>query len=196
MDYVMANVYVYEDDNPSFSSPTLLGSDGFAWDGPRYINLTSGTQRYNRIRIGSGSVAPFIAVAFLGTKMEIPVGPQFSFDPDRQNIKSEKFVSYSGRLVGSAVKYAERMMNVPFQRLSETWVDSDLRPFLEDHYGAMLPFIFVPDPGQVFTSDGITKLYYLTAPDDPTIELPVYGEDIGFRNWTLIANGVRQSKYR
>jgi len=140
MDYVMANVTVYEDDNPGFTSPTTLGSDAFAYDGPYYINLTSGSQRYNRIRIGSGSVAPFIAVAYLGTKLELPVGPEFSFDPDRQDIKSEKFNSYSGRMVSSAVKYAERRMNVPFRRLSETFIDSDLRPFLKTITGQCYHF--------------------------------------------------------
>jgi len=191
---VMNNVQVYEDDNPGFSSPTLLGQDGFAVTWPHYINLTSGTQRYNRIRILSGSVAPEWAICYLGTKMEMPVGPEFSFEPDMQDIKSEKFVSYSGRMISSAFKYSERRMNVPFKRLSQTFIDSDLIEFLEDHYGQMIPFFFVPDPGDEFGAN--RKTYYVVAPDNPEIELPIYEDDIGFRNWTMRAQGVRQSTFR
>jgi hypothetical protein len=186
-------VYVHQDDNPGFSSATLIGTVTLFDDEPFYLDLTPGTERYVRIWIINLESAIYSAVVFVGKKMEMPVGPEFSFDPDMQNIKSEKFVSYSGRMVSSAFKYSERKMTVPFRRLSQTFIDSDLLPFLEDHYGRMKPFFFVPDPGNVFGDD---KIYYLTAPDDPTINLPVYEDDIGFRNWTMEAQGVRQSTFR
>jgi len=187
------DITVQEDDNPSFSSPTTLGSVTITDDKPFYLALTAGTERYNRIKIENMEDAPFIGVIFLGAKMTIPVGPEFDFDPDRQNIQSEKFVSYSGRMVSSAVKYSERDMNVPFRRIAQSFVALNLLPFLEDHWAQMIPFFFVPDPGDVFGTD---KIYYLVAPDNPTIELPVYEDDIAFRNWTLRAQGVRQSTFR
>lgn len=188
-----ADVTVYEDDNDSFSSPTQLGTVEITDDDPFYLDLTSGTERYNRIKISNIDEAVFIGVLWLGAKMEIPVGPEFTFDPDLQNVRSEKYNNYEGRMVGSAVKYSERSMNIPFRRISQSFVDSDLLPFLEDHYGQMKPFFFVPDPGDIF---GTEKVYYLVAPNDPTINLPVYEDDIGFRDWILRAQGVRQSTFR
>jgi hypothetical protein len=192
-DSVGAVVTVYEDDNSGFTSPTTLGSVAISNDRPFYLSLTSGTERYNRIKIINLDEAVFIGVVCLGTKMTMPVGPEFPGDPDRQNVMSEKFVSYSGRMVSSAVRYVQRDMNIPFRRISQSFIDSDLLPFLEDHYGQMLPFFYVPDPGDVFGTD---KIYYLVAPDDPRIELPIHENNISYRNWTLIARGVRQSNFR
>jgi len=184
---------IEQDDNTAFTSATALGSYGPTSDAPFYYTFTLSSERYIRIRIHNMEDPIFIGVAFLGNKMEIPVGPEFSFDPDMQEIQSEKYLNYSGRIVGSAIQYSERMIQAPFRRISQTFIDSDILPFLEDHYGQMIPFFFVPDPGDIF---GDNKIYYLIAPDNPTISLPVYNEDIGFRNWTLIANGVRQSTFR
>jgi hypothetical protein len=192
-DSVGTVVTVYEDDNSGFSSPTTLGTVAISNDRPFYLSLTSGTERYNRIKIANLDEAVFAGVVWLGAKMTIPVGPEFAFDPDKQNIMSEKFVSYSGRMVSSAVKYSQRDMIINFRRIAQSFISSDLLPFLEDHYGQMKPFFFVPDPGDVFGTD---KIYYIVAPDDPTIELPIYNDDIGYRNWILRARGVRQSTFR
>jgi len=188
-----ATITVYEDDNDSFSSATTLGTISPTDDNPFYLDLTPGTERYNRIKIENMEDPAFIGVIWLGKKMEMPVGPEFSFDPDMQEVVSEKFVSYSGRMVSSSVKYSDRTMNVPFRRIAQSFIASDLLPFLEDHYGQMKPFFFVPDPGDVF---GTGKVYYLVAPDNPSIGLPVYNDDIGFRDWELVARGVRQSTFR
>lgn len=187
------DVTVQEDDNPSFSSPTTLGTVSPVDDDPFYLSLTAGTERYNRIKIENMEDPAYIGVGYLGKRMTMPVGPEFSFDPDRQETKSEKYVNYSGRLVGSAKKYDERIMEVDFRRIAQSFVASDLLPFLEDHYTAMKPFFFVPDPGNVF---GTGKVYYLTAPDNPRVELSVYGDDISFRDWVLRARGIRQSTFR
>jgi len=192
-DSIGAVVTVYEDDNSGFTSPTTLGTVAVSNDRPFYLSLTPGTERYNRIKIANIDEAVYIGVVCLCAKMTIPVGPKFSFDPDKQSIMSEKFVSYSGRMVSSAVKYAQRDINVPFERIPQSFIASDLLPFLEDHYGQMKPFFFVPDPSDVFGTD---KIYYLVAPDDPTIELPIFNDDINFRNWVLVAKGVRQSIFR
>lgn len=188
-----ADVTVYDDDNSGFASPVTLGTIEITDDNPFYLSLTLGSQRYNRIKITNTDDAPFAAVIFLGKKMEIPVGPEFSFDPDHQNVKSEKFSSYSGRMVSSSVQYSERNMNVAFKRIAQSFIISDLQPFVEDHYGQMKPFFFIPDPGDVF---GTGKIYYLVAPDNPSLDLPIYNDDIGFRNWTLKAQGIRQSTFR
>ena len=192
-DSVGCQVTVYDDDNPSFSSPATLGTVSIEDDIPFYLSLTAGSQRYNRIKIANFDEAPYAAVVVLGSRLEIPVGPDFSFDPDKQNIRSETYNSYAGRVLASSIQYAERQMEVPFRRLAQSFVSATLLPFLEDHYGMMLPFFFVPDPGDVFGTD---KVYYLIAPKNPTIELPVWEDDISYRNWTLKANGMRQSTFR
>jgi len=186
-------VTVYEDDNSGFTSPTTLGTVAVSNDRPFYLSLTAGTERYNRIKIANLDEAVYIGVVCLGKKMTIPVGPGFNFDPDKQNIMSEKFVNYSGRIVSSAIKYSQRDIIVEFRRIAQSFIASDLLPFLEDHYGQMKPFFFVPDPGDVYGTD---KIYYIIAPDDPTIELPIHDNDNEFRNWTMKARGVRQSTFR
>lgn len=188
-------VSVYES-TTGFTTTTLLGSKVVDSDNPFYIDLTEGDDRYVTIIISPMNDPAYAAVVWLGMKMEMPVGPEFSFDPDMQEVMSERFVSYSGRLVSSAHKYTERMVECEFKRLSQTFIDSDLLPFLEEHYEKMKPFFFAPDPGKVFTDGDEVKLYYLTAPDNPRISLPVYNDEIGFRNWNMIAQGVRQSTFR
>lgn len=186
-------VYVQEDDNAGFASPTTMGSKVMADDNPFYLDLTAGTERYNRIRLQRLDEAPYAAVVVLGAKITMPVGPRFTYDPDKQKTYSELFNAHKGRVIYSSRRYSDRMMNVPFRRIPQSFVASDLLPFLEDHYTAMLPFFFVPDPGDHF---GTSKVYYLIAPKDPEINLPVYEDDINYRNWTLVAQGYRQSTFR
>ena len=165
-------------------------------DQTKYISLSEfPPARYWRAFVFAGPSGgiPKITNLWLGSKITIPVGAEFSFDPDMQKIISEKYANSEGRLPSNGKRYSERMMNVEFKRISQSFVDTDLLPFLEDHYSQMLPFFFVPDPGNVFGTD---KIYYLTAPENPRIELPVYNDQIGFRNWTLLAEGVRQSTFR
>ena len=190
---VGTRVRVWDDDNPSFTSPASLGNKNIYDDEPFFLELTSGSQRYNRIRIINLEEQIYAGVVVLGKRMTMPVGPEFTFDPDRQEIKSEKYLNYSGRIISAAKKYSERIMEVEFKRIAQSFITSDLLPFLEDHYSAMIPFFFVPDPGDVF---GTEKIYYLTAPDNPRIDLPVYMDDINYRNWILRAQGVLQSTFR
>jgi hypothetical protein len=185
---------ILNDDNPSFSSPDVLYTATITDDNPFYFDIGQlWTEQYFRFEITNLDEACFIAVAFLGPKLTMPVGPEFSFDPDMQNVMSERFSSYSGRMVSSAVQFVEREMDVPFMRLSQTFVANSLLPFLEDHYGQMIPFFFVPDPGNFFGTD---KIYYVVAPDNPSISIPVRSDDKNYRDWTLVAQGIRQSTFR
>ena len=120
-------------------------------DDPFYIDFSGGVRNtYIRILIENMNDATFIAVLWMGDRMEIPVGPGFSFDPDKQNAQGERYLNYEGGLIASNVNYSDRDMNVPFRRIPQTFIVSDLLIFLEDHYGEMKPFFFVPDPGDIF----------------------------------------------
>ena len=198
-------VTVEQDDNSGFTSPTSLGTITVLVDEPFYLEFTDATERY--IRISMDFISPTAPAGlwasrfFIGEKLELPVGPEFSFDPDVQEAKTMKFRNYNGDIITTSKRYSSREMNVEFKRIPQSFVASDLLPFLEDHYGEMLPFFFVPDPANVFSPDPTasqtgSKIYCLIAPDEPTISLPVYNDDINFRNWTMIAIGTRQNKYR
>lgn len=199
----VTRISVYKDTSASFSSPTLIYERTYPPDYPFYAELSSNSgNSYLRIQFSLSSNLIQIPVLWLGNKMEIPVGPEFNFDMMKQEIQSEKYLNYSGRMISSALKYSKRMIQCEFKRLSETFCfqsgDNSLFKFLEFHYGQMKPFFFCPDPGQELSVNlyGVDPLLmYLVAPDNPTINLPIYEDDIGFRNWTLEAQGIRYRAY-
>lgn len=185
-----ATITVYEDDNSGFTSPTTLGTKSFTSDGLQFLSLTSGTERYNRIRITSLDAACYIGVLFLGKKLTMPVGPEFGYTPDAQRTYGASLVSTTGQFMGSAIDFTERKLEVTFRNIPQTFVASDLLPFLEDYYLQIKPFFVVPDPGNIY---GTNKLYYMTPPDDPEIQLSTQEENILLRTWTLTAYGVKQA---
>jgi len=187
-----AHIEVQQDTVSNFTSPTTLVTDfAVASNDPTMVVFASaGTERYIRIIISNLSAACYIAVIFLGEKMVIPVGPEFGYDPDRQKIEAEKFLSYTGQFLSSSIRFSERRVMIEYRNIAQSFVASDLLAFLEDHYGAMKPFFLAPDPGNVYGTD---KIYYLSAPEHPELRMPTTRFNIEKRNWTFIGEGVKQT---
>lgn len=183
--------------NPSYSGAVTIGS--FTPAGPSstyfYSTLTPTNLRYYRLFTFAYEGAPtfsavpeVISEIWLGKRLEFPVGTEFSYDPDHEMVKSEKYATEEGRIIPGAKKYSEHNIMAEFKRLPISFVKDDLMPFLENVYTSMLPFWFYPDPGGSF---GDADRYWLMyAMEDPQINLPIYNDDINFRNWTLEAEGV------
>lgn len=183
-----ARIQIQQSTSSGFMIYDILGNYYPIDDEPFYFEFTQATKEYIRIEITDMDDPPYIAVAYMGDKMELPVGPEFSWDPDMQNTKAEKHKSYSGKVIATTVAIHQREVEVPFKRIPQSFVTSDLLPFLQTHYKEMQPFFFIPDPGDFWDDD---KIYFLTPPDNPEISLPMYNDQTDFRNWTLRAKGLR-----
>jgi len=183
---------IEQDNSPGFSGgETLLHTVSPTNDDPFYNELdVSGSQQFYRLNLDSNSVAPEIGYIILGAKTTMEVGPQYGAAFHNFNAKGESFVSETGQHLGSALQFQERTINHKFKALTRSFLESDLLPFLYDHYGQFKPFFYVPD-----TANLTTDVYFLRAPNNVKISLPTMGAVRDRHNWTLNGVGVKNSSF-
>lgn len=186
-----ATIEVFEDTVSNFATPTSLGSKAVTKDDPLFLSLTSGTERFNRIRITLLTTNPVqIGFCMLGARTTMPVAGQYGYDIHAQEAFTRSFNSDKGQFLGAQVSYVDRVQDITFRAIADSFVDSDLLPFLRDHYIESKPFFYVPD-----TANEADFVYFLRAPDNPRIDLPTLDGAREFVTWVMSARGVKDSDF-
>lgn len=148
--------------------------------------FTHPTRDQEKIRITiSASVAPKIALLFLGNYLDMGFNPDTPYNAKDVSMQMESELSESGYMLGSALKYKPLTINPRFSNLLQTSVDGSIETFLSTHGMYRYPFLFAWDivnfPADVFfvrlTKDAKrTKVKTIKNYED-YIDIPMEGID-------------------
>jgi hypothetical protein len=116
-------------------STTPASDDAFA------IFFASTSSRYWRIKI-TGSAAPFIAIAAVGNRLELPYPPDDGFDPVGRQVVGQSNRSEQGNPLGTVILFEEWRQTVSLSTISKAFVRSSFIPAWKAHMRSS-PFIFM-----------------------------------------------------
>ena len=181
-----ATLAVGTDTASAFPSVTTIGTNTFTDDNPKYISLTSSSERYYRIRISGGTGAYACGMFFLGNKYTMPVLPQDGFDPDEQQAFFKVNTAITGHAVGSSVTHTDRMQKLSMRYVSEAQAQT-FKDFYEDHASLGKPFFYLPD-----ITNYSTRIYLMRCPNNYALSMPSEGV---YRHLNLECQGIRDVKW-
>jgi len=128
-DWTALQAYVTASDNKTVAR-------FFASDSYRYYRLTVDNN-------GGANFSPEIGVWFVGNYIEFPQLLTFPFDPDSHKIRSSRAQGDTGRPLGCAVDFRERMVMATFNHLTPSWVSATWQPFWNSYFSQ--PFVWCWD---------------------------------------------------
>jgi hypothetical protein len=110
--------------------------------------FTAAQARYWRITIGSSpSVAPQLAIVFLGAKMAFPIYPDAPLDYITEDMNITREDSKGGYMLGNTVYYTPTSASVTFTYFPLSFCTSDYDVFWAQHGRLGKPFFYLPDLG-------------------------------------------------
>lgn len=121
-----------------------------------------------RFKIVTASIAPQIGVIFLGQYLQFPTTPVTPFIPITESIEAAEEISKSGHLLGVDIRYNPITTTAVFEDLLRTWVDSDYKPFWNNHAKLLKPFFFGWD-----LVTRASDCYYVRVPAEAVFEEPL-----------------------
>jgi hypothetical protein len=106
--------------------------------------LTSFRAASKRLKINTTSIAPYIAEAILGNRLEMPYPPDTPMTAYEEGIESEMTLSRGGRPLGVVTSYFPIDIQHRFSNILRTWVTDNYVPFWEyaKYFNA---FAYAPD---------------------------------------------------
>lgn len=114
--------------------------DGISWS-PRIAPFTPTSDRaflkpfvsvnavWFRIKIVTADVAPRIAVAMLGKRLEFPFPPDSPYVPYTESTEEESTISKAGHCLGTVVRYYGIEVNPSFSWPTREWLETVWLPF-------------------------------------------------------------------
>lgn len=124
-----------------------------------FKTFTQATVRYWRLKIVTAAIAPFLAVALLGERLEFERWIRGSFKPKPQTAKGETNTNADGLFINSVVASFMLKYNLNFTNLTPAWVTANLIPAIEAHLKWGLPFAWLWD-----IDNHPTDIYYVRVP--------------------------------
>ena len=116
--------------------------------------VTPDSSRYWKIRIVTASVTPYVGYIRLGEILSLERYLQDGYDPQRMKYKYTTGVSEGGNFLPVNVAPPMIPLSIKLANLTDTWLESTLRPAMDDHIGIGRPFLFAWDitnhPKQTF----------------------------------------------
>ena len=123
-------------------------------DRAKLKTFTTASARYWRIKIVTAAVAPRLAIAILGSRIDFPFSPDKGFVPFSESVEAEGADSKSGNQLGVVVRYFPVDIKPVFSYVDRSFVDNTWRPFRESYGRLRKPFFWGWDltayPEQVF----------------------------------------------
>jgi hypothetical protein len=95
--------------------------------------LTSFRAASKRLKIDTASVAPYIAIAILGQRMEFPFPPDSPYDPYNIGIESESELSVQGNHLGDVIYYYPIAQRVVFSNPLRSFITDTYKHFWDTH---------------------------------------------------------------
>lgn len=150
------------------------------------IIFATATARYWRIKIVTAAVAPKIAVACLGVRMDFERYPAGPFDPAPETLHATQARSKAGHLIGATLANVSLEIGVDFKGLTGNWIDYTFRPVWDAHLSLCKPFFFVWDCSNRHGSE----VYFVCIPEGFTLRMPYspYRRDL-----SLTMQGIKET---
>lgn len=105
----------------------------------------SASKQYWRLKLVTAAVAPRVAVALIGARLDFTRYPDGGFDPDGEEILADSSLSKAGYLLGSTIRFYQREMSVRFKGLTPAFIHDSFLPAYVAHLSLLKPFFFVWD---------------------------------------------------
>lgn len=116
-----------------------------ATDLPFLKVFTQTTARHWRMRIVTAAVAPQIAVALLGGRIEFPFPPESPHTPEQIRIEAESSRSKAGHLLGTTVRFRPLTIRAAWKFVPRSFIDGTIVPFWERYASSLAPFVWAWD---------------------------------------------------
>jgi len=149
--------------------------------------MTSFRAASKRLKIVTASVAPYLAVAMLGNKLEFNRGAYIgdgAIVPWQFGIVAAAQRSKTGNLLGNTIRYKPVDISMTIPTDDYDWYDTYFWPFWRDHGSELKPFFFAPDL-TTFTD----KIFWLQLTEDSVLAPPMLMKD-RVDQYTFIMRGV------
>jgi len=157
----------YSDDNTNWVDVISFTPSS---DKPILKTFSSVSKRYWRLKLVSSSVAPILAVFFLGSKLQFPRYISGEFDPGPEEIIATTARSKAGYLLGSVIRHTKITISVDFRNLTDTWIRNSFKPLWDNYLSNLYPFFWAWDienfPDEVFYA-AIPEGFQLSMPYNP-----------------------------
>jgi len=116
--------------------------------------FTSASAQYWRIKIVTAAVAAYVAVAFLGVKIQFDYPPETPYPPYSETPVADVKRNKNGHILGASTYNPMLELTAQFGFVSRTWLDAYFIPFWQNHARLFKPFFFAWDldtyPADVF----------------------------------------------
>jgi hypothetical protein len=126
------------------ASDVLVDSITPTSDDPILLQFGAVSYRYWRWRFTTGT-APTIAIAAMGTALEMPVGLDFGFDPVGRMPMGAVNTSESGHPLGTVTRFEEWSETLTFDFVTWAWLRATWLPAWEAHLRDK-PFVLAWEP--------------------------------------------------
>ena len=149
--------------------------------------MTSFRAASKRLKIVTASVAPYLAVAMLGDRLEFNKGAYIgdgAIVPWQFGIIAVAQRSKTGNLLGNTIRYKPIDISMTIPTDTYDWFNTYFWPFWRDHGSLLKPFFFAPDL-TTFTD----KIFWLQLTEDSVLAPPMLMKD-RVDQYTFIMRGV------
>ena len=104
-------------------------------NGPLYLPFSASSYRYYRLRVVqlSGSTMPSLAIAAIGSALEVPSYMSSGFDPLGRKVVGQSNRSEGGQPLGRVIDYEEWRENLRFENVSWSWLRNSFNPAWAAH---------------------------------------------------------------
>lgn len=127
------------------ASDVLVATATPSSNDPVLLSFNAASYRYWRLRI-TGSAAPALAIAAVGSALQLPVGLAQGFDPVGRDIQGQSNSNEDGQPLGRVIKFERWSQRINLQRVSWSWLRDTFEPAWRAHLRSS-PFAFGWDVG-------------------------------------------------
>jgi hypothetical protein len=127
------------------ASNVLVASLTPTSDEPFLITFGAVSYRYWRIRITGAATMPSLAIAAIGSVLQLPVGLPEQFDPIGRKVEGQTNRNENGQPLGRVVQFESWTESLKLQKVSWAWIRATWLPAWRAHLRSS-PFVFAWAP--------------------------------------------------
>lgn len=139
-----------DDDIAWVTQKTITPTSDFAF----LKTFTSVSARYWRLKIVTASIAPYLAVALLGEKLQFEYPQDTPCVPYEEKPVADVERTKDGHIIGVSTYLPMLGIRAQFSNFTRTWIDNNYRPFWQNHARLFKPFFYAWDidtyPNDIF----------------------------------------------
>lgn len=122
------------------ASNVLVASSAPASNDPVLLQFAAVSFRYWRLRF-TGTTMPSVAIAAVGSRLELPGYLDPGFDPTRRKVVAQSNRNANGQPLGKIIEYTEQERSITLRHVSWAWIRNTFLPAWRAHLRSA-PFVF------------------------------------------------------